>query len=258
MAQQHCNYRDRESMLVAYLYDDVENVDCVAFEAHVAGCEQCRTELAAFRGVRSTLAQWSAPESGRRSSRPSPAVGHQSPWWQSVPVWAQAAAAMLVLGASLAIANLDVRYDRANGLVVRTGWSKPAVRTVAALPADSNAAPWRADLTALENQMRDEIRAQSVALEKTSRTSKASAVPADATITDAELRRRVDLLLGESQQQLKKDFALQLVQLQQDVYAQRQADLSRLYQQIGLVQNTTHNELASQRQVLNMAVSRRQ
>lgn len=255
MAQQHCNYRDRESVLVAYLYDDVENVDHVAFEAHVAGCEECRTELAEFRDVRSTLAQWSAPESGRGSHRQSP-VASQSPWLQSVPAWAQAAAAMLVLGGSLAIANLDVRYDRANGLVVRTGWSKPAVRTVAAPPSD--AAPWRADLAALRNQMRDEIRAQSVALGTTSTKSTASTVPAAETITDAELTRRIGLLLGESQQQLKKDFALQLVQLQQDVYAQRQADLSRLYQQIGLVQNTTHNELASQRQVLNMAVSRRQ
>ena len=251
MAQQHCNYRDRESVLVAYLYGDVENVDRVAYEAHVAGCEQCRTELAEFRGVRSTLAQWSAPESGR-ASRQSAVVAQQSRWWQSVPAWAHAAAAMLVLGASLAIANLDVRYDRANGLVVRTGWSKPAVRTVAVTPPESNAAPWRADLAALQNQMRDEIRAQSAAL-----ATVPVAAPA-ATITDAELRRRVGLLLDESQAQQKKDFALQLVQLQQDVYAQRQADLSRLYQQIGLVQNTTHNELASQRQVLNMAVSRRQ
>src|SRR5215831_12188331 len=105
MAEQHCIYPDRESVLVAYLYgDDIATVERVAFDTHLAMCEHCRTELADFRGVRSNLAQWAAPESART---PKSTVLTSPRWWSSVPVWAQVAAAMLVLGVSASIANLD-------------------------------------------------------------------------------------------------------------------------------------------------------
>src|SRR5437899_363554 len=192
MAEQHCIYPDRESVLVAFLYDDVDAVDRVAFETHVATCEPCRTELADLRAVRSRLAEWAAPESATRG-RQSPVSTHVSRWWHDVPVWAQLAAAMLVLGVSASLANLDIRYDRANGLSVKTGWAKPAsAPSVAAAPAvDANATPWRVDLAAMQKQWRDEMRAQSA-------TVAAAAVPA-ATMTDGELRRRVQVLLDESE-----------------------------------------------------------
>src|SRR6476620_6084338 len=165
MAEQHCMYPARESALVAYLYgDDIDAVDRVAFERHLAICERCRIELADFRDVRSSLGQWAAPDSAlRRSlSKMSPASSRQSRWWHEVPVWAQVAAALLVLGVSASIANLDVRYDRTNGLSVRTGWSKqaPAVAATPAIVDVANAAPWRADLAALQKQFRDELRAK--------------------------------------------------------------------------------------------------
>ena len=50
MAEQHCIYPDREAVIVAYLYDDIDAVHRVAFETHVATCEPCRTELADLRG----------------------------------------------------------------------------------------------------------------------------------------------------------------------------------------------------------------
>ncbi len=162
------------------------------------------------------------------------------------------AAALLALGVSASIANLDVRYDRANGLSVRTGWSAPAAPRAATLPAPTDDAPWRADLAALKTQLLDEMHTQSA-------TVTAAAAPAPASgISDAELRTRVRALLDESEQQQRNDVALKLVQLQKDVYAQQQADLSRVYRAIGLVQNTTRGELANQRQVLSLAVSQRQ
>jgi len=90
MAEQHCIYPDRESVLVAYLYDDVDAVQRVAFETHVATCEPCRTELVDLRAVRSRLAEWAAPESASRSHQ-SPVSSRQSRWWHDVPVWAQVA-----------------------------------------------------------------------------------------------------------------------------------------------------------------------
>ena len=72
---------------------------------------------------------------------------------RDLPVWAQVAAALLVLGVSAGIANLDVRYDQ-SGLTIRTGWSpdaacarsrrRPAAGT--ARRRQPPAAPWRADL----------------------------------------------------------------------------------------------------------------
>jgi hypothetical protein len=250
MAEQHCIYPDREGVIVAYLYDDIDAVHRVAFETHVTTCEPCRTELADLRGVRSTLAQWAAPEA-RQSHRQSPVVSHQPGWWHAVPVWAQLAAAMLVLGVSASIANLDVRYDRAKGLSVTTGWSKASSAQPPAVAPQTQAsvAPWRADLAAMQKQIHEEMRAQSATLAATSTPPPAPAM------SDADFSRRVRLLLDASDEAQRQDFASKLVQLQKDVYAQQQADLAKLYKAMGVFQTTTRGELASQRQVLSLAVS---
>src|SRR5690242_1873209 len=223
MAKQHCIYPDRESVLVAYLYDDIETSERVVFETHVATCEPCRTELAELRGVRSRLAEWAAPDSARRHT---PAVsGLNARWWHEVPAWAQVAAALLVLGVSASIANLDVRYDRANGLSVRTGWSKstPAAPTLALTPvADVKSTPWRTDLAALQKQLRDEIRAQSA-------TVTAASAAAPPATSDAELQRRLSPIVGAPERTLKAEVATTLSELHKDVYAQEQYDHSRYF-----------------------------
>ena len=161
---------------------------------------------------------------------------------------------MLVLGVSASIANLDVRYDRASGLHVTTGWSKAtSVQAPAAAPETQvDAAPWRSDLAAMQKQLRDEMRTQSTA---SATLAAASAAPVSATMSDAEFSRRVRPLLDASDEAQKQDFAIKLVQLQKDVYAQQQADLAKLYKAMGVFQTTTRGELASQRQVLSLAVS---
>jgi hypothetical protein len=245
MAEQHCIYPDREAVIIGYVYDDIERAERVAFETHVTACEVCRTELAELRGVRTTLAQWAAPESKTRSHQ-SPVSGLQSRWWNQVPVWAQVAAAMLVLGVSASVANLDVRYDRTHGLSVHTGWS---TRSVAVAPAaEANATPWRADLAATQKQLRDEMRAQSATLA-------AASAGASAAMSDAEFRRRVRVLLDEREQTQMNDVAMKLVQLQRDIYAQEQYDHSRIYQTLGAVQNSTRAVAASQQKV-GMLLSR--
>src|SRR6185503_12201003 len=63
-----------------------------------------------------------------------------------LPVWAQTAAALLFLGVSAGIANLDVHYDQ-SGLSIRTGWSRSpllgspaAVTSTASTPVSTAAA----------------------------------------------------------------------------------------------------------------------
>ena len=55
-----------------------------------------------------------------RRTNPAKAGSHAF-YWREIPAWAQAAAAVLLLGVAAGLANLDIRYD-GEGLRVRTGW----------------------------------------------------------------------------------------------------------------------------------------
>ena len=174
MIETICTYSGRDDLLIAYLYDDIEPADRATFSAHLTACGRCTRELTALRGVRSTLSSWAPPEPVRALVSHQPPAAHEPPAtshqprasrsWHDVPVWAQVAAAMLVLGVSAGIANVEVRHDT-TGWTLRTGWSQPAAPSAAppapaAAPSAAAApAPWRADLTALEQQLRAELRA---------------------------------------------------------------------------------------------------
>src|SRR6202011_404499 len=90
----------------------------------------CARELESLRGVRRGLRAWSPPE--WTAFQPDGTVDSllsrprsRMRFLHEIPVWAQVAAALLVLGVSAGIANLDVRYDE-NGLSIRTGWLRTA------------------------------------------------------------------------------------------------------------------------------------
>jgi len=241
-----CIYPDRDAVLVAYLYDDIDAAERVAFETHVTTCLPCRSDLVDLRGVRETLGQWVTPESAQTSSLQSSVSSHQSwnqsrRWWHSVPVWAQVAAAMLVLGVSASIANLNIRYDH-SGVNVTTGWSK-AAPVVAAQPQQNDTA-WRAELAALQTQLRSEMRAQAA-------TVKAASAPAAVAMSDAEFGRRVRVLLTESEKKQEQQLAVRLVQLQKDFDAQRQADIRRNNQLFRQVMSTYSDEITKQQRQIN-------
>ena len=132
MTENICRYSgDRDQAIVSYLYGDdggFDPAERAAFDAHLATCDRCRTELAAFEGVRASLGRWSPPSLRAElhlGGQPPAASRQPRSWWREIPAWAQVAAALLCLGVGAGIANLDVRYD-ANGLQVRTGWSAVA------------------------------------------------------------------------------------------------------------------------------------
>src|SRR3954462_558294 len=155
MTEFACTYGDdRDEALVAFLYDDGDGSEFerARFATHVPACARCQADVAALRGVRAQLAHWAPPEPSHNPQSTmsrSPSAIHDAQWWKQIPAWAQVAAALLFLGVSAGIANLDVRYD-ANGLSVKTGWSDRASRAGgpdAAPRADaSNATPWKADI----------------------------------------------------------------------------------------------------------------
>jgi anti-sigma factor RsiW len=267
-----CTYLDdRDETLIAYLYDDIDAATRATFEAHVSSCAACRAELDGLRGVRQHLAAWAPPErqgavdsrqltvdsAGPRlltvNSRP-PA---KASWLPDVPAWAQAAAAILIVGVAAGIANLDIRYD-ANGLSIRTGWSTPSAsptRTDNVANTVTNTVT-RAELVALEQRLRDEVRTLQAGAHA---VAASDAHPARAA-AEGDLMRRVRVMLDEGEKRQQRELALRVGEVLRDVNAQRQADLVRIDRSLGLVENNLGVEVLKQRERVNylLRVNQRQ
>lgn len=242
---------DDKATLVAYLYGEVEPAERDRVDAHLATCEACAAEVRALGDVRFGLAGWAPPDAelgfaivrnaarnaDRASEAPPAKVLRPARWWSTVPAWAQAAAAVLVLAAGAAIANVQVRSD-ANGFVVSTGWM-PATPTAAgpavATPDDQ---AWKTAMVSLEQQLRAEIR---TAREQEVR----AAVPGTA---DEATLRRVRQLLTESEQRQDQQLALRLIEFTRDINLQRRADLVRIGNSFG----ERDQQMLRQQQMMNV------
>ncbi len=241
--------------LVAYLYDEVDAPVKAQVERHLQQCGMCGGEFAALSGVRTVMKSWTPPTIDlgftvvQKSAHQAPApVLRPSPWWNTVPVWAQAAAAILVLAISAGVANIQVRSD-ADGFVVTTGWMSPQESATAAatpvMAADATGGEnWKGALTALESQLRNEIRS--------SRDAGASRTRVAARSTpDEAILRRVQELVTASETRQQRELALRLTQHQRDFDIQRRADLVRLERGLGQFEGRTVAEQTRQRQMLN-------
>lgn len=241
---------DDKDTLIAYLYDEIDPVVRRRVEEHLRVCAACTAELTALSSLRVELASWSAPEAGldfQFVRKPAQDL-RPAAWWSGVPVWAQAAAAILVLAVGAAVANLQVRSGP-DGFVVSTGWLSPGgVVSATAAPATvvNHGADdaWKPALAALETELRNEIRSSRGTGSNVVRASARS--PAD----DATLRN-VELMIEASEKRQRQEMALRLTQFNRDVNMQRQADLVKIDQVIGQYAGTSGAEMARQRQMLN-------
>jgi putative zinc finger protein len=252
MTETMCRYSgERDQVLVAFLYDEIDPNTRANFEAHLATCAQCRGELSALRGLRPTLRRWAPPEPVRPFVYGSNGeFGRPASVWsrlRDIPAWAQVAAAMLFLGVSAGVANLDVRYDP-NGLSIRTGWSKSVSPATAANPASS--APWRAELAVLEGRLRSELQTSQPSPQLVATQTQRLAP----SLSDAELLRRVRALIDESERRQQRELALRVADVMRDVDSQRRADLSKIDRNLGAIQNNTGVEVMKQREMLNYLV----
>jgi len=160
---------------------------------------------------------------------------------------------MLCLGVGAGIANLDVRYD-SNGLQVRTGWlaAAPVARSSqAAAGTPGNDAPWRVELTALEQRLRADLRQPAPAVANAASSGNA------ANAISGDTLRRVRALVDESERRQQTELALRLAEAIREVNAQRQADLVRIDRNIGAMQNNTGREMLRQRNEMLNYVSLR-
>jgi len=237
-----------QELLVGYVYDDVTAEERERFDRHLRTCAECRTEVDALRATRGHLAAWAPPEPDlgfqivRHAVEPRGKVIPFGRRW--MPAFGLAAAAVLVLAAASAIANLEVRYG-SDGLVLRTGWARsPEVAAVPRAPESSTAAApanVRADFDLVEQRLR--------ALE--------SAIASQPVVTagrmsDAEMLRQVRAIVRDAESRQEGAVAQRLLQVWQDFDRMRRSDLAMLQQGTAQYQGLTNAELARLGQALQV------
>jgi len=249
---------DDKERLVAYLYGEDTPAEHAAVEAHIGVCRECAAEVSGFHEVRRRLSEWQTPEIdlGYRVVRDP--VTEPRRWWQaSPPIWAQAAAAVLVLSAGAGLANLQIEYG-ANGAQVRTGWGRAssapsASAGVTVAKAAGTPSVDLAAVNALVSASEQKLRAEFAAAEQ---NRQPTAVPAAlrGSATDDAMLRQVRTLVAESEQRQQRELALRLGQLVRDVDTQRRADLVRIEQNMGQLEGATGQTADSLREQINYLV----
>jgi hypothetical protein len=238
MNENFCSYANtRGEVLVAYLYNDIAADERAEFDRHLATCVLCRAELGALGDVRTELAQWTPPDGERQLvfERPVAPIAAKRRWtvWSDMPAWMQVAAAVVFLGVSASLANLEIRYTSTDGLSVTTGWRHVDPVKAAKQPEAiaAAAAAWQGDLTALEQKLQREI------------TLRAASTAPPQNSDDAAVIRRVRALLDESEQRQQRELALRVAEVMRDTQVQRQADLVKIDRSLGVLQNQTSYEV---------------
>jgi hypothetical protein len=237
---------DDKATLIAYLYGEVDAAMRASIELHLGSCARCAAEVRALGDVRAELSLWAPPDAKlgfaivkTSEQQPAAPVLRPAQWWRTVPVWAQAAAAVLVLAAGLGIANLQVRSGP-DGLSVTTGWMATPAPVPAAAPENGEA--WRTALVSLEQQLRNEIRA--------AREQQPAAARASAPAADEATIRRVQQLLAASEERQARELALRLTQFTYDMNMQRRADLKLIEKGFGQYDE----QMLRQRQMMNNVI----
>jgi len=242
---------DDKQTLVGYLYGEIDPAERKAVDEHLAVCADCSAEVMSLGDVRSELGLWVPPDVEldfaivKKSTLPPSNVLAPARWWNTVPVWAQAAAAILVLASGAAIANLQVRSGP-DGFSVSTGWmpsdsnTTSAARNVVAQDQPAND-DWKPALAALEQQLRHEIHATG--------GPTAGRVAARGAADDTTLRR-VEQLIAEAERRQARELAVRFVELTRDMNMQRRADLMK----IGQGFDDYNRQLLGQRQLINNAI----
>src|SRR5688500_18131994 len=123
---------DDKQTLISYVYGEIDHDTRLAIDAHLAACDACASEVTALGDVRADIGLWVPPDVEldftivKKSQLPPANVLRPARWWSTVPAWAQAAAAMLVLAAGAGLANLQIKSGP-EGFSVTTGWLAPSV-----------------------------------------------------------------------------------------------------------------------------------
>ena len=208
---------DRDEAIVEYLYGEGAGDARPAFAAHLDRCHVCRAEVEALGGVRQALTQWAPPEPRRAFETAARRVGPRRaapppvttvPWrgLRSMPGWAQAAAAVLCVGVAAGAANLRVTYGD-NGLSVRTGWLRSDAPATVRTTDQTASSSLRAELTAIREEIRAQIKEDMRAeIKQAALTAASVSEPADGgTAVNDALLRQIRTLISQSEQRQQRE-----------------------------------------------------
>jgi hypothetical protein len=251
---------DKE-LLVGYLYDELTRSEQDEFDRHLGLCRECRDEVEELRGTRAHLAAWRPPEPDLGFEivrRPAAAAAPAISRWSMSPAWGLAAAAVLVVAAASAIANLEVRAGR-DGFVVRTGWNRGVDTSEASAAAPSSQSK-SADagtqeihailqrLTELESRVSRERQSRDSVMAVADPSSSGQG---GSKLTDAEILKRVRDIVAESEKRTQSVLATRVVQAMRELEAAYRTELVRLQQGINQNQGLRDAEVFRQREMLN-------
>jgi hypothetical protein len=264
---------DQES-LVSFLYDEFdgsEAFDRRTVASHLEACDRCARNIASLGGVRNRLRAWDAPDSSPLGLRiVSDTSPHQVSGWAGwiKPALPLAAAAILVVGAGLGLARLDIQYDK-NGFRVRTGWgheeqtasrglgtatgspvgmNTPVAAAGILAPASetANRAPWQSDMQILAQTLRQEL--------ATARQADASGARVGApavSAAEAALYKRVQQMIDQAEVRQQQNLALRVTELSRDFDLQRRSDMAQIEQGFGRLAGQRELDAQQSRQLLN-------
>ena len=218
---------EQQENLVAYLYDEVDANERKSIEKHLSSCDTCREELRAFRDVRQDLLAWDVP--AHESVWKPFVTARTQPVWRQMPVWAMAAAAMLIfaIGAAGGFAG-RVMASRATA-PTQVAAVQPAPEPVAATPAAT-----REDLLALQARLGQIERAASV------HTVSSNAPP---TVSNAALLAQVEQLIRDSEGRVNHKTSQKLLSIIADINKAHSVDMANLQQQISDAQERTNGSI---------------
>ena len=253
---------DNQDALLDYIYDEGDPVERLKIAKHLQECASCSVAVLELKTVRGMLADWTPPSpalgfrivqdgqpSGPAVSAPSAAGSGvtRTAWHRwlggSGWTWAQAAAAVMLFAAGMAVSQIRMEY-RDGAVTLRTGSaqpSRPGFRGESiVLPADT-ASLTGAGLSPVSTAPR------SVAFGGDQR----EAVPTSAAESTEQLLQRVRAMIEQSEVRQQRELALRLSQVANEVETQHRADVLRMQQNFGQLEIETG---AQQQQIMDYLV----
>jgi anti-sigma factor RsiW len=234
---------DNHDALLDYLYEEGDPAERLKIAKHLQECAACSVAVLEFQNVRGMLRDWTPPiaDLGFRIVRDAAlsapvSQGVRGGWsrgwgpatYQKMPWLAQAAAAVVLFAAGMAVSQLNIDYG-GGALTVRTRSAAPSANIRNAsitLPSQNVSAVSNTgaamNIDELERALSERLQAQN-----------ASAVDTE------RLLQRVRAMIDQSEQRQQRELALRLSQVAREVDTQHQADLMRIQQDFGQQQEAT-------------------